>query len=112
MRQVIMIVVAAVVVFGLYLALPKNEVQACVKWCEPPTCLFRDDITNECTKWFHKCCDSGPLDGNTCGSGYYACNNASGCCAVGTGSGCECGVKADGTCKGCGVGTTDLLLAA
>lgn len=44
-------------------------------------------------------CGSG---GGTCDAGYYRCNT--GCCQVGTGDGCECGTKADGSCNPCGGG--------
>lgn len=35
------------------------------------------------------------IENVSCGPGYYVCNT--GCCAIGTGDGCECGVKADGS---------------
>jgi hypothetical protein len=53
------------------------------------------------------CCDcevnNTKCSGQVCPAGKYACNRESDnyCCPIGAG-GCQCGVKADGTCKPCG----------
>jgi hypothetical protein len=57
-----------------------------------------DEVCNIC---YYDNCD-GSCDQRTCGPGYYYAGGT--CHAIGDGSGCECGVKADGSCKPCGSG--------
>lgn len=106
MQKLILTVFLAVILLGY----KQTTVQAadpcqCTDWeivgytCK--TCLEWDPIYG-CTKEQEGWCQQAVCQGTTCqscGPGYYACNNV--CCAIGSGGGCECGVNAQGQCRSC-----------
>jgi hypothetical protein len=86
-RQIMLLGIGIMIAVSLWLA-GATEVKACANWCEPAVCVKADVVTGVCEEWLHFCCDSctDPVYcGSSCGAGYYACNTASGCCAIGDG---------------------------
>ena len=98
MRKIIVVVGIWLVMVVGFLVTSTTSVNACANWCPDATCIY-ENIDGSCASWAHSCCDSGSGQIRGCYAGSYACNNNSGCCAVGTGTPGKGGGESEGGCE-------------